>query len=548
MHRLGRIAQTVEFTVAGLITAAILTLHLNVMQHAGPLWRDEISSLRVATMPTLGGLWASLVFDPVPGLFFGALRFWDRACGGASDNDLRILGFIVGVAITAALWITSWMLKKSPPTWALLLFGLSPVALVWGDSMRAYGFGCLFNILTLGCIWKLLCERPRPVHIVAAASTALLSVHSLFPNSLLLFAAIASAVVVALRRGWFRTGLILIGVGVAAAVSLLPYAGIIQATQRWSPLAKGGINSMWIFTMLFHALQSGGQLSAILWMGGTGLAAVALFVALIRPRLAHLNEADTNLITYSGLTLLIAVTLTVCFFRWVGWATSLWYYLPVMATAVVCIDSGTKILRQNVVASLANSMLLLFAAMSLCPLALQATSVRLTNVDLISAAIAQCAEREDLVVVDNYFYGVSFHHYYHGQASLISVPDVSDSTLHRWDLLTDTMRRSKPIQPVLDRIEQTLKAGHDVYVVGFALTNHGAVQPPDLAPAPAGTTDWSLWPYVRRWTQQVAYEVQTHALHGKVISVPCEQPVSVAEEVHAIVVSGWKETQVAAAP
>jgi hypothetical protein len=32
----------------------------------------------------------------------------------------------------------------------MLLFGLSPVALVWGDSMRAYGIGCLFSILAIG--------------------------------------------------------------------------------------------------------------------------------------------------------------------------------------------------------------------------------------------------------------------------------------------------------------------------------------------------------------------------------------------------------------
>jgi hypothetical protein len=218
-----------------------------------------------------------------------------------------------------------------------------------------------------------------------------------------------------------------------------------------------------------------------------------------------------------------------------------------MATAVVCIDGVSKIVRHSALANMANSILVLFAAMSLCPLALQATSVRLTNVDLTTAVIAQRAQPQDLVVVDNYFYGVSFHRYYHGQAPLISVPDVGDSSLHRWDLLTAIMRQPKPIQSVLDRIDQTLKSGHDVYIVGFALTNHGATQPPDLSPAPAGSSGWSLWPYVRRWTTQIAYAVQTHAARGQVISVPCAQPVSVAEDVHAIVVSGWKETELAAA-
>jgi hypothetical protein len=47
----------------------------------------------------------------------------------------------------------------------------------------------------------------------------------------------------------------------------------------------------------------------------------------------------------------------------VGRATSLWYYLPVMGTAVVCIDGLSKVLRKHPVANIAGSMLVLFAAM-----------------------------------------------------------------------------------------------------------------------------------------------------------------------------------------
>jgi hypothetical protein len=42
-----------------------VALHFNVMRHAGPLWRDEISSLNLATKPTLTEFWSSLTFDPV---------------------------------------------------------------------------------------------------------------------------------------------------------------------------------------------------------------------------------------------------------------------------------------------------------------------------------------------------------------------------------------------------------------------------------------------------------------------------------------------------
>jgi hypothetical protein len=547
MNRLGRIAQTVEFTVAGLITAGIVALHVNVMQHAGPLWRDEISSLRVATMPTLGALWSALVYDPIPVLFFALLRVWNFWCGGASDEHLRQLGFVVGLSITVALWLSAWTLKKAPPLWALLLFGLSPVALVWGDSMRAYGIGCLFNILAVGCIWRVVRERTRVTEISLALFAAVLSVHSLFTNSVLLFAAISGGVLVATLHRWWRTVLILGGIGVVSAMSLLPYGGIIRMTQNWSGLCKAGIDSGWIITMLNRALLSGGQWASVLWIGGSVLAVIGLILALVRPQWIRLEPTERNLVVYAGATLLVATGATIGFFTWVGWATSVWYYLPVMATAVVCIDSLGLFLRKNAYAAIANALLVLFAAMALSPIALQATNVRLTNVDLTTAVVAQRAQPNDLVVVDNYFYGISFNRYYHGRAPWVSVPDVNDFSLHRWDLLTDSMRRSGPIQPVLDRIDATLKAGHDVYVVGFALTNRIAAQRP-LPAAPTGSSGWSLWPYVRRWTTEIAYTVQTHAAHGQVITVQSAQPISVAEDVHTIVVTGWKETNVAATP
>ena len=65
MNRLRGIARKIEFAVAGVLTLAVVALHFNVMRHAGPLWRDEISSLSLATKPTLTEFWSSLTFDPV---------------------------------------------------------------------------------------------------------------------------------------------------------------------------------------------------------------------------------------------------------------------------------------------------------------------------------------------------------------------------------------------------------------------------------------------------------------------------------------------------
>jgi hypothetical protein len=533
-----RLAKITEWTTAAILTLFIIYSHARIFKHAGPLWRDEISSLRVATMPTLGGFWSSLVYDPVPALFFTLLRFWHWLGWGSSDGGLRQLGFLIGVGILGAVWLAAWTIKRAPPTWALLLFGLSPVALVWGDSLRAYGLGCVWNILLIGLLWRLLCERPTAQNLLLTTLVAILSVHSLFPNSLFLFAAGASAIAVALRRRWYQTALVILGIGTTAAVSLLPYMSIIRQTQSWSGLAKGAIDCAWIFTMIFRAVDAGGHLAAALWIMGAIVACAGLFVG--QSRHLFIAESEKDLMLYAGLTFLGALASTVCFFRLVGWTTSVWYYLPLMATAAVCIDAVSGIFRKGAAAIIGSSLFFIVAAAVLAPSVYRATQIRLTNVDLMTATIAGHAEKSDLIVVDNYFYAISFNRYYHGQAPWISVPDLKDVSLHRWDLLTDTMRMAKPIEPVLERIDRTLKSGHNVFVVGFAPPRHPSSPPPDLPPAPNKPSGWILWPYMGSWTSQVAYTAQAHASHGMIISAPCQQPVSAVENVHALVVSGWR--------
>jgi len=462
---------------------------------------------------------------------------------GGSDQNLRYLGFFVGIGITVALWITGWSIKKAPPVLALVLFGLSPVALVWGDSLRAYGFGCVWNILAIGLIWKLVCERPRTSDILFATLAALLSVHSLFPNAFFLLAAGLGAIVVAARHRWWRTVFIIVGLGLTTGLSLLPYVPIIRASQNWTGLAKAGIGVGWIFHVLFEALHAGGSTAAILWIGCAMGACAALIVGLVRPRQLPAIDRNCDLMVYAGLTFLVAAVSIVSFFRVVGWTTSVWYYVPLMATAAVCFDAITAIFRKGAASVIVNSCLSVLAAIFLVPFAYRASEVRLTNADLVTEEIAGHAERSDLIVVDNYFYAISFNRYYHGQTPWVSVPDLKDLTLHRWDLLTDTMRKPQPIEPVLEEIDRTLKEGHNVFVVGFAPTKRPNTPPPELPPAPPANSGWILWPYMGTWTRQIAYATQSHARRGMIISVPCQQPVSIAEHLNAFVVSGWRDQE-----
>ena len=546
MSRLERGARAMEWGVAGAVTLFILALHFNVWTYAGPLWRDEISSLSLATKPTLHEFWASLTFDPVPALFFAILRLWHSAGWGGTDHELRALGCLIGIGTIVAVWCTSWSLKKSPPMWALILFGLSPVAFVWGDSLRAYGLSCICSIATIGFLWTLLCPRPRPWHVAATAVAALCSVQALFPNALLLFAAGTSAILIALWRRWFVSALTIAGIGLAAALSLLPYVPTMRRTQDWSMICRSDIAFSHIASMIYRAVSVGGRLGTAVWIGLTLILVGLWLITIVRPTLLELDEAKRNLAFYIGGTLLVSLFSVLCFFWTVGWTTSIWYYLPLMGSAAVCLDGVSRLLPQRATLKAANALLVLLAAASLAPVAIQASHVRLTNMDLTAKAVAQSAQADDLVVLDNFFYSVSFQRYYHGAAPCLPVPGITDASLHRWDLLKNCMKEPAQARAIQSQIEHTLQSGHKVFVVGFAIRNFADSLPDDLPPAPLSRTGWMVSPYLIRWTQQVAYIVQAHATSGHLLQVPCDQPVSEGERVNALYVTGWKPGGIAA--
>jgi hypothetical protein len=74
----------------------VLFLHARLLGKAGPLWRDEVNTLVVATQPTLGELWARLDTESFPLLLFALLRAWCAAGLGQCDPGLRAFGLLFG--------------------------------------------------------------------------------------------------------------------------------------------------------------------------------------------------------------------------------------------------------------------------------------------------------------------------------------------------------------------------------------------------------------------------------------------------------------------
>lgn len=57
----------------------------------------------------------------------------------------------------------------------------------FGDSIRGYGIGVLFELLMIGAIWD-VAVRPNEMRIAAAVVVSMMAVHLLFYNAVILSA------------------------------------------------------------------------------------------------------------------------------------------------------------------------------------------------------------------------------------------------------------------------------------------------------------------------------------------------------------------------
>ena len=243
----------IEWAIGALITAAGLYLHWVNLRSAGALWRDEAGVVRIATLPTIREMWSNLGHESCPTLFPALLHAWSFTLGG-SDAALRVFGFIGGLLMLGAVWLTGWFFDRSAPLIALGLLALNPSVVRWGDSLRAYGLASVLMLVALAMAWR-FARAPDRKRWLVAALTGVISVQCLFQNSFLLLAVCVAAAVVRIRCHDFKNALAAIAIGVPAAMTLLPYRAIIREAQDWSVLSQIGFRPALIWTNLSDAMS-----------------------------------------------------------------------------------------------------------------------------------------------------------------------------------------------------------------------------------------------------------------------------------------------------
>jgi hypothetical protein len=520
-------------------TMVVIYLHILFGMNAGALWRDEVNSLEVATMRTFAEMWANLSFDSFPALFFVILRLFAGVPASVSDGSLRVFGAAIGLLILAAVWLNARWLRLGFPLITLALIGFNPMVIRYGDSIRAYGLGILLALLTIGAMWRLI-ESFTLRHAIVAVAIAVLSVQCLYYNAVLLFALCLAAATVTLRRRQIVQTLTVFAIGAVAAASLLPYVPTMQRVRSCSFMWKEPFTVSGVWTKAAETLGSPLPFGGWLWLMLLTTAVVIGLWAVLRKPATTENISNDDRLLFALAALLLGVVCYTGFLRILSYATQPWYYVVLVAFVATCIEMiFSSVGRTEKTLLVRSACALLLMGASLVP-ALQWLEGRQTNIDIIAAKLAKVARPDDLIVINTWFYGITFHHYYHGTTSYVTFPPMEDLRTHRVDIAKQQMMSTQPMAPVFRRMAEVLHAGHTVWLIGGLNYVTPGRRPLFVRPGFDGPDGWVGGGYYTAWSEQASFLVQTYAKALMPIPVPCDQPVVRYEDVPLTAIRGWR--------
>src|SRR5207248_2722712 len=151
------------------------------------------------------------------------------------------------------------------------------------------------------------------------------------------------------------------------------------------------------------------------------------------------------------------------------------------------------------------------------------------------------AAAHDLVVVVPWQFGIPFHRYYRGTAPWVTIPNISEHQIHRYDLIKAKMISAHPIDDLTEAVRTTLTSGNRIWFVGGLNLPRPEEGPMILPPAPASRFKWDNRAYTASWWQQLSVFAVVHANRVDSITLPQPEPgqINELEQTSLTVVEGW---------
>jgi hypothetical protein len=534
--------QRLENLAAILITAVILIFHLTFLGNAGALWRDEVGTIEFSRMGSVSEIWNSLQYDNHPPLTVFALRAWKVLSMTQTDFGYRIFGFLAGAFLLASIWISSWLVRRRAPFWVLLLFALHPLTITVGDSIRPYGLGIAFSVLTFGLVWKVVSEGSLRWLLLASFS-AIASVQTLYHNSFIVLAICLGGFTVCMRQSRWRNFLKVGIVGFAAALSLIPYIWIIAKGRDYGIVSRSAVYVSGLVSEFGSSILLAGPGQTIAWICSGVLCAIGVvWLAIHRKGVSFLDE-EGNYLTYLIVLCVLSSVFYVGFLMALHMWPQRWYFLLLQAFLALGIDSVLRLFLRNPILRLSQLGIgLLLLGVSVGPV-WHSSHERRTNIDQAAEFLKKFATADDLIVVDPFFVGISFQYYYSGKAPWTMLPEVKDVKIHRFDLLKETMQLPHPLEPVLTRADETLRRGGQVWLLGMPKFLAPGIKPESLAPAPHSPYGWMLPGYLHYWSLEASAVLSSFSTNVNEIDFPSSASVNSDEKTKLYLFRGSKHKE-----
>ena len=527
-----------DHLVAVVATIVIVFLHACLTPNVGGLWRDEVNTINLATLPTWHDVWEFHNQDSFPLLFASTVRIWSGLFG-SSDESIRLLGLIIGFGVVGAFWINARLMGLPFPFWSLVLAGANPMIIRYGDSARGYGLSLIFLLLMFGFIWNVT-QRLEWRRLVIATVTAVVGVHATYYNAVLLFAICTGGCFVALQERKGRTALAVVGIGAAAAMSLLPYVPTFLHANDWNFLVQYPFTIALMWKQLSEVTGSPFSIGIAIWSFLAFAAMITAALAMFRGEGDQAMPQRRSVASFCGVALLVGIVSYASFLKLLSYHTNPWYYLSLITFVAACIDPILWPRKTRLHHLLRAGAAALLMAATIIP-ASRIISARHTNLDLVAHQLETLAAPEDLIVLTHWQCGVTLQRYYKGRAPWMTIPPLADFRFQSHQPIIAQMRAEAPLQPIFAQAERAMKSGHRVWVVGGAPLSRPGHPPPILPRVGSGNNGWrgseAFYPV---WGMQVMYFLQQHLTRAQSVTFPDTGPVGPFEDLGVSVFDGWK--------
>jgi hypothetical protein len=515
-----------EYGIAALLTLGAIVLHVVLWANIGDPWRDEVNSVAVASAPTWSNILDSMPYDSFPVLYFALLRVWTGIFGDATAS-LRALGLCLGLG---GLWATWWLARRlhaGPPLLILAMVAMSAAVIRYGDANRAYGLAFITAALMLGAIWSLLLDCSKK-SIALAGIACVAAAHSSYQNSLLLLGIGSAAILAsAINRRW-RSAACIAAVCATTALTMAIYLPIISFTKSMMVLFPWSISVHDILGVFGETVSNGyGDWQKWIWLAailvGLTIALLSLFIAIEQPASATRSDAMTRSL-FVLLVIPMLMVIYTMFMIWSDYAVRPWYLLGLMLVLAAVIEAGVASLPEP-----PRAMRIILPALALVigiPAAANAPTElkrRATNMPELIAAIEREGGPQDLVIITEWYVGLTFNHLYKGNKPWMTIPDMGRHSVHRMDILKARMMDGQGIPRELEQITSTLHSGHRVFVIGNFARLSPQMLRSQLPPAPHPQFGWSSGNYTAYWAAQAGAALSSYASNAQLLQAPASR-------------------------